>query len=135
MDDWIRLTAPALLAAELPERMAILDPILATKSTALLYGPRGLGKTFLALGIARAAAAGESFLGWKSPRPHRVLYLDGEMAAADIRARVAALGPAPPTLEFMLADLNPGPLLDLADPRSQTPAGRCVGRSRAGGAR
>jgi putative DNA primase/helicase len=119
MDDWIRLTAPALLAAELPERTAILDPILATKSLALLYGPRGLGKTFVALGIARAAAAGESFLGWTSPRPHRVLYLDGEMAAADIRARLATFGPAPPTLEFMLADLNRGPLLDLADPPSQ----------------
>lgn len=119
MDDWVRLTAPALLAAELPERAAILDPILATKSIALLYGPRGLGKTFVALGIARAAAAGESFLGWTSPRPHRVLYLDGEMAAVDIRARLAAFGPPPPTLEFMLADLNRGPLLDLADPRSQ----------------
>jgi putative DNA primase/helicase len=119
MDDWIRLNAPALLAADLPERTTILDPILATKSLALLYGPRGLGKTFVALGIARAAAAGESFLGWKSPRPHRVLYLDGEMAAADIRARVAAFGAPPPTLEFMLADLNRGPLLDLADPRSQ----------------
>src|SRR6185437_4669314 len=119
MDDWIRLNAPALLAAELPERTAILDPILATKSLALLYGARGLGKTFVALGIASAAAAGESFLGWKAPRPHRVLYLDGEMAAADIRARVAAFGPPTPTLEFMLADLNRGPLLDLADPRSQ----------------
>ena len=119
MDDWVRLTAPALLAAELPERAPILDPILATKSLALLYGPRGLGKTFVALGIARAAAAGESFLGWKSPRPHRVLYLDGEMAATDIRARLAAFGPPPPTLEFMLADLNRGPLLDLADPPSQ----------------
>jgi hypothetical protein len=119
MDDWVRLTAPELLAAELPERAAILDPILATKSLALLYGPRGLGKTFVALGIARAAAAGESFLGWTSPRPHRVLYLDGEMAAVDIRDRLASFGPAPPTLEFMLADLNQGPLLDLADPRSQ----------------
>ena len=119
MDDWVRLTAPALMAAELPERTAILDPILATKSIALLYGPRGLGKTFVALGIARAAAAGESFLGWKSPRPHRVLYLDGEMAAVDIRARLAGFGPPPPTLEFMLADLHRGPLLDLADPPSQ----------------
>ena len=88
------LSGPELLAAALPERTPILDPILATKSLALLYGPRGLGKTFVALGIARAAAAGESFLGWQSPRPHRVLYLDGEMAAADMRERLAPLRPA-----------------------------------------
>src|SRR6185437_13542311 len=113
------LSGPELRAAALPARTPILDPILSTKSLTLLYGARGLGKTFVALGIARAAAAGESFLGWQSPRPHRVLYLDGEMAAADIRTRLAAFGPPPPTLDFMLADLNPGPLLDLADPRSQ----------------
>ncbi len=115
-----RLSAPALVAADLPPRETILDPILSTKSIALLYGPRGLGKTFVALGIARAAAAGEGFLGWRATRPHRVLYLDGEMAAVEIRQRIEAFGPPPPSLEFMLADLNSdGPLLDLAHCESQ----------------
>ena len=70
-----RLSAPDLLATELPEREVILDPILARKSLVLLYGPRGLGKTFVALGIAWAAASGGSFLKWRASRPWRVLYL------------------------------------------------------------
>jgi hypothetical protein len=101
-----RLPATELITADLPQRQPILDPILATKSLALLYGPRGLGKTFVALGIAWAAAAGDSFLGWRASRPHRVLYIDGEMAAVDMKQRLQLLGSAPPTLEFMINDLQ-----------------------------
>ncbi len=113
------LSAPALASADLPPQEMLLDPILATKSLALLYGPRGLGKTFLAMGIARAAAAGESFLGWHAARPHDVLYVDGEMSANDMQRRLALFGPPPPRLSFLLADLNKGPLLDLAHGESQ----------------
>jgi len=109
-----RIAAPDLVAAQLPERATILDPILSAKSLALLYGPRGLGKTFVALGIAWAAASGGSFLGWRAHRRHRVVYVDGEMAAIDMKRRLQLFGPAPPTLDFMLADLHPGALPDLA---------------------
>ena len=109
-----RVAATDLYAADLPERASILDPILSAKSLALLYGPRGLGKTFVALGIAWAAASGASFLGWRAARPHRVVYVDGEMAAVDMKRRLRLFGPAPPTLDFMLADLHPGALPDLA---------------------
>ncbi|HTR87954.1 MAG TPA: AAA family ATPase [Reyranella sp.] len=109
-----RLSGAELAQARLPEAEPILAPILNSKSLALLYGPRGLGKTFVALGIARAAAMGEGFLGWTAPRPHRVLYVDGEMAAAEMRQRLLRFGPPPDTLDFILADLNRGPILDLA---------------------
>jgi hypothetical protein len=109
-----RIAAPDLCAADLPERETILDPILSAKSLALLYGPRGLGKTFVALGIAWAAATGSSFLGWRATRPHRVVYVDGEMAAVDMKRRLKLFGAPPPTLDFMLADLHPGALPDLA---------------------
>jgi len=109
-----RIAAPDLCAADLPERATILDPILSAKSLALLYGPRGLGKTFLALGIAWAAASGSSFLGWRASRLHRVVYVDGEMAAVDMQRRLKLFGPPPPTLDFMLADLHPHALPDLA---------------------
>ena len=114
-----RLRAPDLLLADLPERRSVLDPILDSNSLALLYGPRGLGKTFVALGIAWAAASGKSFLGWKASRPHRVLYVDGEMAAVDMRQRLRLLGSAPPTLEFILSDLNDGSPPDLGYAQGQ----------------
>src|SRR5262249_247157 len=60
-----RMSAPELATTALPERQMILDPILAQKSLMMLYGPRGLGKTHVALGIAWAAASGQSFLKWK----------------------------------------------------------------------
>jgi hypothetical protein len=107
------LPATELMVAALPERQPLLDPILASNSLALLYGPRGLGKTFVALGIAWAAASGGSFLGWQASRPHKVLYIDGEMAAVDIRDRLRLLGSAPPTLDFLIADLGNQSLPDL----------------------
>lgn len=118
MPHFTRLPATELIAARLPAREAILEPILATKSLALLYGPRGLGKTFVALAIAWAAASGTSFLGWRAHRPHRVLYVDGEMAAVDMQQRLRRLGPAPPSLDFMLADLQAG-MPDLGDSEGQ----------------
>ncbi len=109
-----RLSAPDFVATDIPKRRTILDPILTSKTLALLYGPRGLGKTFVALGIAWAAASGKSFLGWQASRPHRVLYIDGEMAADELKQRLLMFGPPPPTLELMVADLHRGPTPDLA---------------------
>jgi hypothetical protein len=114
------LSAAQLMAARLPQRAPILDPILSGKSLAMLYGPRGLGKTFVALSIAYAAASGTSFLGWRAPRPHKVIYVDGEMAAIDMRQRLALLGPPPPTLDFLLADLVPSSPPDIATRQGQT---------------
>jgi putative DNA primase/helicase len=108
-----QMPAPELLTTDLPERELMLDPILTSNTLALLYGPRGLGKTFLALGIAWAVASGASFLGWQASRPHRVLYIDGEMAAVNLRERLRLLGSAPPTLEFLVADLSTHSLPDL----------------------
>jgi putative DNA primase/helicase len=109
------LSAPELAAAQLPARKTILDPILTSKSLAMVYGPRGLGKTFVALGIAWAAASGSSFLGWRASRPHRVTYLDGEMAADEMRQRLLSFGPPPASLKIMLSDLHRGESPDLAD--------------------
>src|SRR5690348_9321865 len=47
------------------------EPLLTTKTLALLYGPRGLAKTFVAMGIAWAVASGSSFLGRHAARPPR----------------------------------------------------------------
>ena len=109
------LSARQLIAADLPQRQRMLDPVLDKKSLAMLYGPRGLGKTFVALGIAWAVASGKDFLKWRATRPHRVLYIDGEMAAIDMRDRLRLFGPPPEKLSFLMADLNRHFLPDLAD--------------------
>ena len=108
-----RQPASEFVTAVLPEPEALLDPILSSNSLALLYGPRGFGKSFLALAIARAAASGGSFLGWRARRPHRVLYIDGDMAARDLKRRLLLLGDVPATLEIMHADMQGGILPDL----------------------
>ena len=109
-----------LMVARLPERQMLIDPLFTTKTLALLYGPRGLGKTFVAMGIAWAAASGGSFLDWRASQPRRVVYLDGEMAAAEMRDRLALFGPVPETLMFMLADLGTAAAIpDLGTPRGQ----------------
>ena len=95
------LTAAQLMAADRPPRSDLLPPWLASDTAALVYGPPGIGKSFLALGIAWAvarAAPGGSFLGWRSTRPRRVLYVDGEMGAAELRDRLALFGPLPDRL-------------------------------------
>ncbi len=116
MDDTIRLTirpAHELLDAAAPQRF-LLDPILAPGSAALIYGPAGVGKSFLALGLALAAARGGRFLGWTAPKPHKVLYLDGEMRREAVAERLRLFGAPPPSLRMWLATEQAGSKLDLA---------------------
>ena len=112
--------ADELLAADLPARRLLLDPLISSQTIALLYGPRGLGKTFVALGIAWAVASGGSFLGWQGRGRCRVVYLDGEMAAVDIQKRLALFGEVPDTLRFLVADLERSSAIpDLGTARGQ----------------
>src|SRR5689334_15183740 len=100
------LTAAELMAADLAPRSDLLAPLLASDTAALVYGPAGIGKSFFALGIAWAVAIGGSFLGWRSPRRRRVLYVDGEMGAVALRQRLALFGPLPDRLELLTHDRN-----------------------------
>ncbi len=112
------LPATDLARATFPAPEAILAPILSRGSQCLLYGLPGMGKSLVALGIAHAAATGGSFLGWHAPRPHRVLYLDGYTAPAEMKRRLALFGPPPPSLQFSLAHTT-APALDLTELESQ----------------
>jgi putative DNA primase/helicase len=109
------LTAAQLRAADLPPRSDLLTPWLASDTAALVYGPPGIGKSFLALGVAWAVASGQSFLGWRAPRPRRVLYVDGEMGAAELRDRLALFGPLPDRLSIVPHDRPGGARLDLGE--------------------
>jgi putative DNA primase/helicase len=83
------LTLAEFLKRDFPPREMMLAPWLPAKGLALLFAPRGIGKTHFALGVAYAVATGGSFLKWLSPKPRRVLLLDGEMPAATLQERLA----------------------------------------------
>ncbi len=115
------LTGHDLLALELPPREYIVSPWLPERGLAMVYGPRGIGKTHLILHIAHAVACGGEFLGWQVPKPRRVLVIDGEMPAIALKERLAMVAqdtraepPAPDYLQFLAADLQESGL-DLAN--------------------
>jgi putative DNA primase/helicase len=64
-----------------------------------VYGPRGVGKSHLAMAIAVSMATGHSFLGFKPEKAVRVVILDGEMDLRTLKVRLrrtlAALGAEP----------------------------------------
>jgi hypothetical protein len=114
------LTLAELLVMEIPEREVILAPWLLTQSLSMIHAYRGIGKTHVALGVAFAIATGGAFLAWQATRPRAVLYLDGEMPAAALRDRLAALVQAddrefdPAMLRIVTPDVQDGPMPDLA---------------------
>jgi putative DNA primase/helicase len=79
------------LSLDVPPREMLLDPILPERSLAMLYAPRGVGKTLLSLSIGLAVASGSTLLRWSSPKPRRVLYVDGEMPLASLQERLRAI--------------------------------------------
>src|SRR5437588_6157923 len=73
------------LKLDVPAREMLLSPILPERSLAMLYAPRGVGKSWLGLSIGLAVAAGESLLRWSAPRQRNVLYIDGEMPLVSLQ--------------------------------------------------
>jgi putative DNA primase/helicase len=79
------------LNLEIPAREMLLAPILPERSLAMLYAPRGLGKSWLALSIGLAVASGAPLLRWSAPRQRNVLYVDGEMPLVSLQERLKAI--------------------------------------------
>jgi hypothetical protein len=130
------LTAAEFLALDLPARELILDPWLPRQGLAMIHSARGIGKTHLALSIAYAVATGGGFLGWSAPTPRRVLYLDGEMPAAAMQRRLAAIvagftgePPAPDYLRLLSADIIEGGLPDLGTREGQADIDAAIGQA------
>lgn len=80
-----------LLTREFPPMEALLAPWLRKQYLTMVYSRRGVGKTHFGLGVAYAVAGGGTFLKWRAEKPGKVLYIDGEMAGAAIRDRLAAI--------------------------------------------
>src|SRR5271166_6758139 len=119
------LDGAELLKTEFPPRSLMMAPWLPDKGLAVIFAARGVGKTWIALSIAHAVAAGGGFLRWRAPRPRRVLYLDGEMPAVTLHERYAAVIAASMTdapgenFRLVAADFQPDGLPDLADTEAQ----------------
>jgi hypothetical protein len=73
------LSASTWLARPLPPVDRLLGDFVTTTSRGFLVGETGIGKTMLGLAIAAGMGFGIGFLHWRTSRPARVLYFDGEM--------------------------------------------------------
>lgn len=105
-------------------RENILSPWLRVQGLVMIYAPRGIGKTHIALNIAYAVTTNTSFLGWQPTKARGVLYLDGEMPATLMQERLIAIIDANkilPTENFQLLtpDLQKKPMPDLATLKGQ----------------
>lgn len=81
------ITLGRLLAHQFPPREALVDPWLRQGESAMLWAAPGTGKTLLTLTLAVMVAGGGAVLGWRSPKPRKVLLIDGEMSAEDLQER------------------------------------------------
>lgn len=77
----------ALLGAEMKQRQWLLEPLIKQESSVMLYADAGVGKTWLSWELIVTIAGGSEFAGWKAVKPRRVLVVDGEMNASELRER------------------------------------------------
>ena len=114
------------LKMDIPPRATMLTPWLPVQGLAMIYAPRGTGKTRVAHGVCHAIATGSGFLRWTAPKASRVLLLDGEMPAAvlqemldsTVQASRCAM-PDPTFFKVAAADLVRDGLPDLATTAGQ----------------
>src|SRR5260221_10307328 len=81
-----------LRGLEIKPRKQILSDFFLECDLGFVYAPRGIGKSWLGLLIARGISSGEGVGPWLVYEQQKVAYFDGEMMIDDIRKRDAALG-------------------------------------------
>jgi len=131
------LTTEQLLELAIPPREWIAQPVFRQKDSVMVAGGRGVGKTWFLLELALGLATGETILErWRAPRRHRVLLVNGEDAGRAtqerVSARILAAGFDPGDyLRFLLADLTPHGLPNIADASGQAFFDRMIEETRA----
>lgn len=115
--------ANKLSTVNIPTRAPVVGNWLKEGDLGFLYGARGLGKTWLAMLLARRIAEGVTIGEWAVHKPRRVLYVDGEMPLDGIRERDAALSSVPDAaisyLQHEVLFQATGKVLNLADSAAQ----------------
>lgn len=80
-----------LVSMDIPERETIY-PWLPLGGLVMVYGPRGIGKTYFVNSLSTSTVSGIPFMKWGPPKQaHGVLVIDGEMALSDVRERLTKL--------------------------------------------
>lgn len=95
-----------LLTMQLPERRRYL-PWLPEAGNVMVFGPRGVGKTFFQLALTASLVTGKALWDWEPEQPIGVLYIDGEMSTKELRDRLTALMNIPPVapLQFLTSEM------------------------------
>lgn len=100
----IIMSGDAFQRYKFPDKEVILDPWVQVPSYTLITGGRGVGKTWFALSLLFAIAAGKNFGPWNTEKSVPVLYFEAEMAGADQQERIAQLcngQPSPKNFHFL----------------------------------
>ncbi|HEV2320133.1 MAG TPA: AAA family ATPase [Verrucomicrobiae bacterium] len=128
-DEWLHhfdtaTASPSVLAGiALPPCEAIAGSWLKQGDLGFICGPRGLGKTWWAMLLARKCAEGGTLGDWNIHKPRRVLYVDGEMSMDAIRERDEALSAAPAEgiyyLQHEALFHRTGKVMNLTEPQAQ----------------
>jgi putative DNA primase/helicase len=127
------LSMGTFLDLPMKPRETLLAPWLPREGLAMVYAPRGLGKTWLASHVAWAVATGGTFLNWRAGRPARVLIVDGEMPAGDLQRRFETIrrstgvATVPDALRILPAALEETGLPDLGAAEGQAALDACIG--------
>ena len=79
----------------------LIDGIIPTGQSTLLYAPPGVGKSLIALHMALAIAEGTQILGHFRAKQGKVMYLDYELGYATMKTRLAAFGYQPEHLSWL----------------------------------
>ncbi len=116
------LSSDALPALELRPRASFLGSWFREGDLGFVFGSRGLGKTWLVHGIARAIAEGNEIGPWKASGRVKVVYVDGEMPLDAIRDRDMSLNRGSGDLSFLNHEQyfdKTGKTLNLSNPDLQ----------------
>lgn len=128
----VLLSSDELIIMTIAPRGHTLYPVIPEQGLAMLYAPRGIGKTFFAMSIANAVAGGNAlFAGkngpsWFAPKARRVLYIDGEMPLHAMKSRQQAIQGGlpfhipPGNLKYLNPEMQP----DFLMPKLSTKAGQ-----------
>lgn len=117
-----------LQCARFPRRRTLLTrlgvPVFRSGGISEVYAPRGIGKTWFLQTLAMVAAGQVEALGFATPEPCNVLFIDGEMASEELQERFQKLSALlqvkeGATLRVIAADWQADPMARLDTPQGQ----------------